>query len=160
MADNRTPESRSALMARIGPKNTAPEIVVRRLLHRLGYRYRLHRKDLSGSPDIVLPGRRRVIFVHGCFWHAHGCKIGRPPKSRPEFWLPKLTRNRQRDVENQEKLSAGGWSILTVWQCETRDTELLKGRLLEFFGEPNKSDRFFCSERVSSRESGTYGANN
>jgi DNA mismatch endonuclease, patch repair protein len=160
MPDNRSPESRSALMARIGSKNTAPEIMVRRLLHRLGYRFRLHRKDLPGSPDIVLPGRRKAIFVHGCFWHAHSCKIGRPPKSRPEFWLPKLTRNRQRDAKNQENLSAAGWSILTIWQCETREAELLKLKLVDFLEEPVKSDRFLCSERLSLPESGTYGAKN
>lgn len=90
MADNRTPASRSALMARIGGKNTTPELVVRRLLHGMGYRFRLHRKELPGTPDIVFPGRRKAIFVHGCFWHAHGCSIGRPPKSRLDYWLPKL----------------------------------------------------------------------
>jgi len=129
MPDNRSPASRSALMSRIGSKNTAPELIVRRLLHRLGYRFRLHRKELPGTPDIVLPGRKTVIFVHGCFWHAHGCKIGRPPKTRPEFWGPKLARNRERDEDKAAKLVEMGWEVVTVWQCETRDPEALALRL-------------------------------
>jgi DNA mismatch endonuclease (patch repair protein) len=132
MVDNRTESSRSALMGRIGSKNTAPELIVRRLLHSLGYRFRLHRKDLPGTPDIVLPGRRKAIFVHGCFWHAHGCRIGRPPKSRPEFWEPKLARNRARDEENSRDLEEAGWEVLTVWQCETKDKVALS-ELLEKF---------------------------
>ena len=129
MADNRTAESRSALMARIGPRNTAPEMIVRRMLHAMGYRFRLHRRDLPGTPDIVLPSRRVAIFVHGCFWHAHGCKIGQPPKTRPEYWLPKLNRNRARDAEKRAALETAGWRVIEVWQCETRDCEALAGRL-------------------------------
>lgn len=121
-------------MGRIGSKNTAPELVVRRLLHSLGYRFRLHRKDLPGTPDIVLPGRRKAIFVHGCFWHAHGCRIGRPPKSRPEFWEPKLARNRARDEENSRDLEKAGWDVLTVWQCETKDKEAVSELLEKFLG--------------------------
>jgi DNA mismatch endonuclease, patch repair protein len=121
-------------MSRIRGKDTAPELVVRRLLHRLGYRFRLHRADLPGKPDIVLPGRRTAVFVHGCFWHAHGCKIGRPPKSRPEFWLPKLKRNRERDAGNEAALVAKGWKVLTLWQCEIRDAETLETRLREALG--------------------------
>lgn len=136
MADNRTQESRSALMSRIRSKNTAPELIVRRLLHRMGFRFRLHRKDLPGNPDIVLPGRRTAIFVHGCFWHGHGCKIGRPPKSRPDFWLPKLERNRDRDAENEAALVADGWRVLTLWQCEIRDADRLEARLSEALTTP------------------------
>lgn len=136
MADSRTPQSRSALMGRIGSKDTAPEMIVRRLLHRLGYRFRLHRKDLPGTPDIVLPGRKVAIFVHGCFWHAHGCKIGRPPKTRPEFWGPKLERNRERDARNSTALTTSGWTVETVWQCETRDPDALERRLLHLLGPP------------------------
>jgi DNA mismatch endonuclease (patch repair protein) len=134
MVDNRTQTSRSALMGRIGSKNTAPELIVRRLLHSLGYRFRLHRKDLPGTPDIVLPGRRKAIFVHGCFWHAHSCRIGRPPKSRPEFWEPKLARNRARDEENSRNLEEAGWDVLTVWQCETKDKVALSELLEKFLG--------------------------
>jgi DNA mismatch endonuclease (patch repair protein) len=138
MADNRSVKSRSALMSRIGGKDTAPELAVRRLLHRFGYRFRLHRKELPGTPDIVFPSRRKVIFVNGCFWHAHGCRIGRPPKSRPEFWLPKLERNRSKDKLNRRKLRRMGWEVLTVWQCQTRSAEQLKARLSFFLGQPGK----------------------
>jgi DNA mismatch endonuclease (patch repair protein) len=132
MVDNRTEASRSALMSRIGSKNTAPELVVRRLLHAMGYRFRLHRRDLPGTPDIVLPRLRKAIFVHGCFWHAHGCRIGQPPKSRPEFWAPKLARNRARDTEKSEALGRAGWDVLTLWQCEIKERTGLEARLLEF----------------------------
>ena len=125
-------------MARIGSKNTVPELAVRRLLHCLGYRFRLHRKNLPGKPDIVFPSRRKVIFVHGCFWHAHGCKIGRPPKSRPEFWGPKLARNRARDEQQADELKKAGWDVETVWQCETKDLDLLAERLGKFLGPPGK----------------------
>lgn len=138
MVDNRTPESRSALMARIGSKNTAPELTVRRLLHGLGYRFRLHRRDLPGTPDIVLPSRRKAIFVHGCFWHGHGCRIGKPPKSRSEFWGPKLDRNKARDEENCEALRREGWDVAVVWQCETKDKEALVGQLEGFLGPTGK----------------------
>jgi DNA mismatch endonuclease (patch repair protein) len=138
MADNRTPESRSALMARIGPRDTAPELIVRRMLHAMGYRFRLHRRDLPGTPDIVLPSRRIAIFVHGCFWHAHGCKIGRPPKTRPEYWLPKLARNRARDAEKCAALEQEGWRVLEVWQCETQDREALAARLENILSRSSK----------------------
>ena len=137
MADNRTPESRSALMARIGGKNTAPELIVRRLLHGLGYRFRLHSKSLPGTPDIVFSGRRKAIFVHGCFWHAHGCRIGRPPKSRLDYWLPKLEANRRRDEAKSVELRAMGWSALTVWQCQTKTLDALTDDLLGFLDGKN-----------------------
>lgn len=138
MTDNRTPESRSALMSRIGSKNTAPELAVRRLLHSLGYRFRLHRKSLPGTPDIVFPSRRKVIFVNGCFWHAHGCCNGRPPKSRPEFWIPKLQENRLKDRRNIGALRNSGWGVLTVWQCQTRLRDRLEKRLIPYLGSPGK----------------------
>ena len=138
MADNRSPESRSALMSRIGGKDTAPEMVVRRLVHALGYRFRLHRRDLPGTPDIVFPSRRKVIFVNGCFWHAHGCRIGRPPKSRPEFWIPKLERNRSKDARNRRSLRASGWGVFTVWQCQTRFRDRLEARIVSFLGPPGR----------------------
>ncbi|WP_165321894.1 very short patch repair endonuclease [Rhizorhabdus phycosphaerae] len=132
MVDNRTEQSRSALMSRIGSKNTAPELVVRRLLHAMGFRYRLHRKDLPGTPDIVFPSLRKAIFVHGCFWHAHGCRIGQPPKSKPEFWGPKLARNKARDAEKSAALREEGWDVLTLWQCEIKERTLLQEQLLAF----------------------------
>ncbi len=119
-------------MSRIGGANTTPELAVRRLLHGLGYRFRLHRKSLPGTPDIVFPGRHKVIFVHGCFWHAHGCTIGRPPKSRLDYWLPKLEANRRRDEAKTGALHAMGWATLTVWQCQTKHLDDLTGSLVAF----------------------------
>lgn len=112
-------------MARIGGKNTAPEMIVRKALHAAGYRFRLHRRDLPGTPDVVLPRHNKIIFVHGCYWHAHGCKIGKPPKSNREFWEDKLTRNKQRDERNTRALRKAGWDVLTIWQCQTRDRDTL-----------------------------------
>jgi DNA mismatch endonuclease (patch repair protein) len=142
MTDNRSAESRSALMARIGGKNTAPELAVRRLLHGLGFRFRLHPKNLPGTPDIAFPSRRKAIFVHGCFWHAHGCRIGRPPKSRLDYWLPKLEANTRRDAIKVAELEAIGWTAFTVWQCQTRKLDELAGTLIAFLDGEN-SDRHF-----------------
>jgi DNA mismatch endonuclease (patch repair protein) len=125
-------------MSRIGGKDTAPEMAVRRLLHALGYRFRLHRRDLPGTPDLVFPSRRKVIFVNGCFWHAHGCRIGHPPKSRPEFWLPKLERNRAKDKRDRQALRSLGWDVLTVWQCQTKSPDRLKTKLVSFLRPPGK----------------------
>ncbi len=119
-------------MASIGKKDTTPELIVRKALHRRGYRYRVHKKDLPGTPDIVFPGRRKVIFVHGCFWHAHGCKIGRPPRSNSSFWKPKLERNKERDKRKEATLKELGWDVLTVWECETHDMESLTPTLVAF----------------------------
>lgn len=135
MADNRTPEQRRRIMQSVQTRNTGPELSVRRILFNLGYRYRLHRRDLPGSPDIVFPGRRKVIFVHGCYWHGHGCAKGRLPKSRLEYWGPKIEANRARDKRNRRDLKATGWSALTVWQCETAKFPLrLIHRLTQFLG--------------------------
>jgi DNA mismatch endonuclease (patch repair protein) len=123
-------------MRRVKGKDTVPEMIVRRMLHSAGYRFRLHRKGLPGKPDIVFPSRRKAIFVHGCFWHGHGCKIGLLPKSRPEFWEPKIARNRQRDDENLSGLAALDWQVLTVWQCEIKDHKILAQRLGDFLGPP------------------------
>lgn len=113
--------TRSEMMSRIGPRDTAPEMVVRRGLHRLGFRFRLHRKDLPGRPDIVLPRYRAVIFVHGCFWHGHaGCIYFRLPKTNSAFWKAKIARNAERDGEAVASLIAQGWRALTVWECITR----------------------------------------
>lgn len=122
-------------MAQVAQKNTEPEMVVRRLVHGLGYRYRLHKRGLPGTPDLVFASRRKVLFVHGCFWHAHAdgnCKLSRPPKSRLEYWGPKLARNVERDRDNEEKLRADGWDVLVVWECQLRDQPDLIQRITEF----------------------------
>lgn len=122
MYDKLTPEQRSAVMGKIGGKNTSPEITVRRMLHRLGYRFRLHRRDLPGRPDIWLPRYRTAVFVHGCFWHGHrACKRATIPLTRREFWREKIERNRQRDARAQRALVEMGHRVLILWQCELRD---------------------------------------
>jgi DNA mismatch endonuclease (patch repair protein) len=123
-------------MSRVRGKDTKPELMVRRILHGLGYRYRLHAKELPGKPDIVLRRRRKAIFVHGCFWHRHlNCALARIPKSRHSFWIPKLEGNRQRDLANEAELTANGWKCLTVWECELRDKDAIAFRLEHFFSE-------------------------
>jgi DNA mismatch endonuclease (patch repair protein) len=117
-----TPEQRSAVMRRVKGRDTAPELKVRRLLWRMGARYRLHRQDLPGKPDIVLPGRKLAIFVHGCFWHGHDCTRGaRVPKANRDYWLGKVGRNRARDIDSRAKLEARGWRVLVVWECTLKD---------------------------------------
>ena len=130
MADIVTAKRRSEIMANIRSKGTKPELSVRRMLHAMGYRYRLHPPHLPGKPDIVFPGRRKIIQVHGCFWHQHSdpnCGIVRRPKSNRKYWLPKLERNVVRDAEHYEQLRALGWEVLVVWECEVRaDSDLLE----------------------------------
>lgn len=122
-------------MARIGPRDTKPEMVVRRLLHAIGRRFRLHRRDLPGTPDIVLPASRKAIFVHGCFWHRHeGCAKATTPKTRAEFWQEKFDRNVARDARKEAELRAAGWDVTTVWECETRDLAALEIRLRDWLG--------------------------
>lgn len=133
--DTLTPKMRSERMSLIHNKDTGPEIRVRHLLHALGYRYRLHSRSLPGHPDIVFTSRRKVIFVHGCFWHRHhGCPLTRWPKSRLDFWVPKLEGNRIRDQRNHELLKEHGWDSYVVWECETADLENLKRQLIQFLG--------------------------
>ena len=125
-------EQRSRNMSAIKSKNTKPEIAVRKLLHSMGYRFRLHRKDLPGSPDIVLPKYKTVIFVHGCFWHRHeNCKYASTPKTRQEFWEAKFRENINRDKLNQENLSSKGWKIIIVWECEIKDKDFDLNRLFK-----------------------------
>ena len=125
-------EQRSRNMSAIKSKNTKPEIKVRKVLHSMGYRFRLHRKDLPGSPDIVLPKYKTVIFVHGCFWHRHqNCKYASTPKTRQEFWNKKFNENINRDKINQENLSSKGWKIIIVWECEIKDKDFDLNRLFK-----------------------------
>lgn len=126
MTDVLTPEQRSRNMAAIRGRNTTPELRVRRALHVLGYRYRLHRKDLPGKPDLVLPKYRAAIFIHGCFWHMHDCPLGHPrPATNAAFWEEKRGGNVERDRRNAERLLENGWTVFTVWECETRSAEKL-----------------------------------
>ena len=137
MADTRSPKQRRRIMQSVGQKDTGPELVVRRAAHRLGYRFRLHRKDLAGRPDLIFPRLRKAILVNGCFWHGHeGCRKGKPPKSRFEYWGPKISANKERDAMVVEQLTRDGWAVLTVWQCETTDPVALSTRLKDFLVSP------------------------
>src|ERR1019366_4356665 len=120
------------MMAAVRSKDTQPELFVRRLVHGMGYRYRLHRPDLPGKPDLVLSSRRKIIFVHGCFWHQHGCISSHLPKSNVSYWATKLERNRARDLEHLRYLRAHGWKCLVVWECELKESERLLRRLEKF----------------------------
>src|SRR3989337_1127452 len=132
-------ERRSWNMSRIRARNTKPERIVRSVLHRQGARFRLHRKDLPGCPDIILPRYLLVIFVHGCFWHRHnGCKYTYTPKSRVEFWKDKFERNVRRDTQAREELKNLGWSVGIVWECETRDTESIAIRIAALLSEHHR----------------------
>lgn len=122
--DSISQEKRSALMRSVRQKNTKPEVVVRKFLHRAGYRFRLHRKDLAGNPDIVLTKYRTAVFVNGCFWHGHSCPRGKRPATNTEFWDAKLSRNIERDRANYEKLEAQGWRVAVVWECEIGNLEV------------------------------------
>lgn len=136
--DTLTPSARSSRMASVRGRDTKPEMLVRRLVHALGFRYRLHDRRLPGAPDLVFRGRRKAIFVHGCFWHRHpdsNCKLARMPKSRLDFWGPKLQGNEERDLRQQAELKALGWDFLVVWECELRDKEQLQNSLFGFLDE-------------------------
>lgn len=137
MADRISPKARSANMRAIRSKGMKPELLVRNLAHRLGYRFRLHRQDLPGRPDLVFPSRRKIIFVHGCFWHQHKskeCKISRRPKSNLDYWIPKLEGNVKRDIEKKKKLEDLGWDVLIVWECITKNEKRLELYLKDFLG--------------------------
>jgi DNA mismatch endonuclease (patch repair protein) len=129
-------ERRSSLMARIRSKNTGPEMIVRRLAHALGYRYLLHDRRLPGSPDLVFPGRKKVVLVHGCFWHGHDCGRGFRPKTNADFWSAKIERNKDRDLRQQRALRRLGWRTLVIWECATRADRVtsLERRLVRFLG--------------------------
>ena len=133
MADLFSRKKRSEIMRAVLGKDTAPEMVVRRFLHTLGYRYRLHVSDLPGKPDLVFAGRGKVVFVHGCFWHQHRCARGnRLPKTHRSYWIKKLEGNRRRDRRHRAALRRAGWSVMTVWECQTKDVEKLASRLCAF----------------------------
>ncbi|WP_093520464.1 very short patch repair endonuclease [Stigmatella erecta] len=150
--DTLTPKERSERMSRVRGKDTKPEMRVRRLVSSMGYRYRLQYKKVPGRPDLAFPGRRKVIFVHGCFWHRHpdlSCQLARLPKSRLDFWLPKLDGNRARDLRKEQELQELGWSALTIWECQLRDEEALRDVIRAFLdpSEPGISARNVSSRR-------------
>ncbi len=135
MGDTLSPAARSERMSRVRGKDTKPEMAVRRMVHAMGYRYRLHRRDLPGIPDLVFRPLKKVIFVHGCFWHRHpdpNCKLARMPKSRLEFWRPKLEGNRRRDAAVQAELRGLGWRVMVVWECEIGHKEQLENNIRKF----------------------------
>ena len=135
--DSVSSSRRSEIMSRIRSSDTRPEMQVRRMLHKLGYRYVLHRRDLPGVPDLVFPSRRRIIFIQGCFWHQHkGCIDGRIPKSRVSYWKPKLRRNVERDRSNTSNLRRSGWKVISVWECEAAKFDTVRERLIRFLGKP------------------------
>lgn len=133
MSDVLTKDQHSYCMSRIGGKNTRPELVVRSLVHRIGYRFRLHRSDLPSKPDLVLPRHNKVIFVHGCFWHRHPrCRYTTTPKTRTAFWQEKFEQNKKRDRRTPRQLRKLGWDVLVAWECETKDPQRLVRRLKKF----------------------------
>jgi DNA mismatch endonuclease (patch repair protein) len=147
-------------MAKIRKRDTKPELVVRRCAHRLGYRFRLHRADLPGTPDLVFPALRKVILVNGCFWHQHTCRLGRKaPRTRQEYWLPKLARNVARDRLVRAELQQRGWSVLVVWECEPRDPEALAPRLHAFLGDRLRIEGSTRQTAVTGTSSGSTGNN-
>lgn len=140
MTDRFPREQRSAIMRAVKARDTAPELLVRRLLFSLGYRFRLHRAELPGKPDLVFGGRRKVIFIHGCFWHQHpNCKRAKAPSSNIAFWEAKLRRNVDRDRRVQAQLASSGWQYLILWECEIGDRAVLTARLRQFLGAPRSS---------------------
>lgn len=143
MADVVPPDVRSRMMSGIRGKNTKPEWIVRRALHARGFRYRLHVRDLPGRPDVVLPKHRAAVFAHGCFWHGHDCPLFRWPKTRPEFWQAKISRNRANDIEHQAMLRADGWRVAIVWECALRQQIDVGAALAEWIG----SGRAACEIR-------------
>jgi len=140
VADTFSALERSRIMALIRSGDTKPELLVRRLLFSLGYRYRLRPANLPGKPDIVLPSQKAAIFVHGCFWHLHGrCRGGRLPGSRIEYWGPKLIGNRERDRANRRRLARGGWRVLVIWECQAQDPKRLLAKVRTFLSERQHS---------------------
>ncbi|MCC8939088.1 DNA mismatch endonuclease Vsr [Bradyrhizobium sp. Arg68] len=141
MADHLTREQRSRNMSAVRNKNTGPEILARKAAHRLGLRFRLHRTDLPGSPDFVLPKYSTAVFVHGCFWHAHGCRRSKLPESNIEFWANKIGKNRERDRKARSALGRLGWRVVTLWQCELPDLQTAKKRIASVVIQKAKQER-------------------
>ena len=136
MTDILTPQERSALMGRIRGVDTKPELFVRRALHALGYRFRTHVRGLPGRPDVLFSKRRAAVFVHGCFWHRHGCRKTYTPRSREQFWQTKFTGNVERDRRDQQRLASDGWRVFVAWECEIETDQMFMDRLLAFLGPP------------------------
>lgn len=135
-SDRISKKERSDLMAKVRSKDTEPEMIVRKIVHEHGFRYRLHRKDLPGKPDLVFSGKKKVIFVHGCFWHGHTCPSGaNQPRSNIEYWTEKLDRNKNRDRENTRALKKMGWDVLVIWECEVKNTTLLSKTIMSFLNQ-------------------------
>jgi DNA mismatch endonuclease (patch repair protein) len=132
MTDHVSQAKRSMIMRSVRAKHSSPELAVRKIIFALGYRYRLHGANLPGKPDIVFPGKKKVIFIHGCFWHAHGCPKGKPPKSNLSFWLPKFEKNKTRDTENVNSIISLGWKPLVIWQCEIKNKDVLIEKIRVF----------------------------
>jgi DNA mismatch endonuclease (patch repair protein) len=132
--DTFTREQRSAVMRQVRGKDTKPELMVRRMLHRLGYRYRLHVRELPGCPDLVFPGRKKVVFINGCYWHGHTCEAAALPASNRAYWKGKQERNAARDKRNTGALRRAGWGVATVWECEIKKAERVQARLVRFLG--------------------------
>lgn len=133
--DPLTPAERSERMSRIRNVNTKPELNVRRLIHAMGYRYRLHACDLPGTPDLVFRPRKKVIFIHGCFWHQHGCRQYRQPCTNSSFWEPKLAKNKERDAKVRSELRKLGWGVMAIWECQVKKEAKLRSRIKRFLGE-------------------------
>lgn len=133
--DKYRPEVRSRIMSCVRSKDTKPEVLVRKLLFSSGYRYRIHCRNLPGKPDIVFPKKRKIIFVHGCFWHLHECAEFRAPKTKTDFWITKLKNNKQNDFRTEKRLKADGWNILIIWECELKNQVTLKTKLQDFLEE-------------------------
>ena len=153
MADTFSQSERSAIMRTVKSMDTKPEMLVRRIVHALGYRYRLHRADLPGKPDLVFSSRRKAIFVHGCFWHGHDCPRGaRIPKSNTDYWLAKITRNQARDQTNLAALNRQGWDTLIIWECQIKDLATLKRDLINFLEAHGSEKSGAMASAVSSME--------
>jgi DNA mismatch endonuclease (patch repair protein) len=152
VVDHLTPEQRSRNMSAVRNRNTAPELLVRRAAHRLGLRFRLHRSDLPGSPDFVLPKHRIAVFVHGCFWHGHGCRRSKLPQSNAEFWKKKVEKNRDRDRKARRGLARLGWKVVTLWQCQLRDIQSAEVQIAtKAFGVADIRPKQTRQERGTSR---------